>query len=272
MVDLASTLSAPAPIARLHLKPGGIVISKKAAADLHVGVGDDVTLRHPQRVGTGFRFVVSRLPVRAVTTSPYRFVAYMDLRDEHIMGLDGIVNTMKVLPRAGVTMDRLQREIAATPGVASALPASSLSRTIRDLLAVVGNLFIILQIVIAALAFLVAFNASNIGAEERSREHATMFAFGITVRRVAFMAFAESLILGVVGVGLGLGFGAAVLRWILDSVFPAAVPDLAVIQNIAVSSYLLTVAIGLAAAASAPWLNVRRLRAMDVPSTLRTVE
>ena len=86
------------------------------------------------------------------------------------------------------------------------------------------------------------------------------------------MSVAESLLLGVIGVGLGLGFGAAVLRWILEGVFPAAVPDLAVVQSIETSSYLLTVGIGLIAATAAPWLNVRRLRAMDIPSTLRYVE
>jgi len=102
-----------------------------------------------------------------------------------------------------------------------------------------------------------------------------MFAFGIRARRVAFMSLDESLLLGIVGivgVELGIGFGAAVLRSILDSVFPAAVPDLAVLQHVSVTSYLLTVAIGIAAAAWAPWLSVRRLRAMDVPSTLRYVE
>ena len=272
MVDLDSALSAPPAIAARHLAAGGIIVSKKAAADLGVRVGERVTLRHPRRVGTGFRFVDTRLPITAVHASPYRFVAYMDLRDEKIMGLNGIVNTMKVLPRVGVSMARLQRDVAAMPGVASALPASALSGTMRDLLSVVGNLFIILQIVIALLAFLVAFNATNIGAEERAREHATMFAFGVRLRRVAFMAFAESLILGVVGVGLGLGFGAALLRWILDTVFPAAVPDLAVIESIATTSYLLTVGIGVAAVAAAPWLNLRRLRSMDLPSTLRYVE
>jgi putative ABC transport system permease protein len=272
MVDLASGLAAPAAIAAQHLKPGGIVISAKAAADLHTRVGQSITLRHPLRLGTGFRFVDTTIPVRAVHASPYRFVAYMDLRDAGMMGLEGIVNAVEVQPRANVSMERLQQSIAAMPGVASALPASSLSRTMRDLLAVVGNLFIVLQIVIASLAFLVAFNASNIGAEERTREHATMFAFGIPVRRVALMSVAESLILGVVGVALGLGVGAALLRWILDSIFPAAVPDLAVIQAIAPSSYLLTVVIGVGAAAIAPLLNVRRLRAMDLPSTLRYVE
>ncbi len=71
---------------------------------------------------------------------------------------------------------------------------------------------------------------------------------------------------------LGLALGVAVLDWILNSVFPAAVPDLAVLQSIATPSYLLTVGIGLIAAAAAPWLNVRRLRKMDIPSTLRYVE
>ncbi|MGZ6952122.1 MAG: ABC transporter permease [Acidimicrobiia bacterium] len=272
MGDLRSALSVPTSIAAQHLPPGGIVISKKAADDLGVAVGDRVRLRHPLRVGSGFRFADTELPITAIHTSPYRFVAYMDLDDEKIMGLEDIVNTLKVLPRRGAPMSGLQQRIAAMPGVASALPASSLSRTMRNLLSVVGNLFIILQVVIAGLAFLVAFNASNIGAEERSREHATMLAFGIKVRRVAFMSFAESLLLGIVGVGLGLGLGVAVLRWILEGVFPAAVPDLAVLEFLSTPSYLLTVAIGLAAAAAAPWLNVRRLRTMNLPSTLRYVE
>lgn len=272
MVDLDSALSAPASIAARHLRPGGIVVSEKAAADLHVRVGDRVVLRHPKAAGTTFRFVDTSLPVSAVHSSPYRFVAYMDLADESIMGLQGIVNTVKVQPRPGVTMAALQRELASRPGVASAMPVSMLSRTMRDMLAIVGKLFLILQVVVASLAFLVAYNASNVGVDERRREHATMFAFGIPVRRALGMAIAESMILGAIGVAIGLGFGAAMLRWILTTVFPAAVPDLAVLQAVAPSSYWLTIGIAMIAVAAAPWLNLRRLRAMDIASTLRVVE
>jgi putative ABC transport system permease protein len=142
----------------------------------------------------------------------------------------------------------------------------------RDALSVVDRLFVILQIAIALLALLVAFNASNIGTDERAREHATMLAFGIRVRRIIAIAIAESLLLGLTGVGLGLGLGLGVLRWILDTVFPAAIPDLAVLDRVDPSSYLVTVAIGLAATAAAPLLNIRRLRTMDIPSALRYVE
>jgi hypothetical protein len=37
-------------------------------------------------------------------------------------------------------------------------------------------------------------------------------------------------------------------------------------------SYLVTIGIAVAAALAAPWFNVRRLRTMDIPATLRYVE
>ncbi len=145
--------------------------------------------------------------------------------------------------------------------MASALPTTALSRTMRDILALMGNLFVSPAARTSPRSRSSwRFNASNLGAEERSREHATMFAFGIRIRRVALMAVGESFALAVVGVGLSLGFGAAALHWILASVFPAAIPDLAVLEEIEAASYLVTVGIALAAALAAPWLNVRRMR------------
>jgi hypothetical protein len=45
-----------------------------------------------------------------------------------------------------------------------------------------------------------------------------------------------------------------------------------VLRNVTATSYLLTVGIALVAALATPWLNVRRLRAMNILSTLRSVE
>ncbi len=272
MVDLRDPVSAPAAILALRPPTNGIIISAKAAGDLHVHVGSRLTLTHPLRVGTGFRFVSSRLPVVAVDDSPYRFVAYMDISQASLMGLGGLVNTVRVKPAPAAAIGRLEAALSRPAGVASALSISALSATMRDTLALVNRLFIILQVVIGVLAFLVAFNTSHLATEERRRENATMFAFGTSVASVVTMAVAESLILGVVGVGIGLGLGAGVLRWMLGSVFPAAVPDLAVQQATAAGSYLLALLIGLAACATAPLLSVRRLRTMNIPDALRYVE
>jgi putative ABC transport system permease protein len=224
------------------------------------------------RDGTTFSWVESRVPVRAMHDSPYRFVAYMDLADRTLFGLDGLVSSLKVQPTADASLDDLQPRIAGLSGVASALPASAVSQTARDQLFTLRRLFLILQAMVAALAFLVAFNASHVAADERRRENATMFAFGVRVRRVLGIEVGESLMLGALGVLLGLGFGAAILRLILETVFPAAAPDLAVAQVVAPASYAITIGIALAATAAAPVLNLRTLQRMDIPSTLRYVE
>lgn len=272
MGDLDDPLEVPPSIAELQLPPGGIVVSRKAADDLGVAVGDDVVLRHPRRDGTTFTWVEDRIPVRALHPSPYRFVAYMDLTDRSLFGLEGLIGSLKLQPTDATSMSELQSTVAELPGVASALPASAASATTKDLLSMLRELFLVLQAVIAALAFLVAFNASRVAADERRRENATMFAFGIPVRRVLGMEAGESLMLGSIGVLLGLGLGAAMLQIVMATVFPAAAPDLAFRQVISPSSYVITIAIALAATATAPLLNVRSLRRMNLPSTLRYVE
>ncbi|HTN79369.1 MAG TPA: FtsX-like permease family protein [Acidimicrobiales bacterium] len=272
MVDLSDPLAAPPAVAMAHPASGGLVISRKAADDAGVGVGDEVTFRHPRREGTSFVWVDSRLPIRAIHNSPYRFVAYMDLADRDLFGLEGFVSSLKVTPAPGTSALDLQQSVAALPGIASALPTSAVAQTTRDLLTTLRRLFLILEAVIAALAFLVAYNATHVAIDERRRENATMFAFGIRVRRVLAMEVGESLTLGALGVLVGLGLGMAMLGWILDTVFPAASPDLAVLGTIAPASFVITVVIALAATAAAPLFTVRTLRRIDLPSTLRYVE
>ena len=272
MVDLSDPLVVPAGLAERKLPPGGIVLSSKAASDLGVVEGGEVVLRHPVREGLSYRFTATTVPVRAVVDIPYRFVAYMSIEDASLMGLDGIVNAVTLVPGPGVSMDQLQESIASSPGVAWALSAHEVGNTIRQVLSLVSGLFVILQIVIGLLAFLVAYNSVKVGHDERARESATMMAFGVTVRRVVAIGVAESLMLGIVAVGVGLAVGYGLFRWILESVLPAAIPDLAVHASINGWSYGMTVIIGLAAMAVAPIMVVRQLRRMNLPSALRYVE
>lgn len=54
------------------------------------------------------------------------------------------------------------------------------------------------------LALLVAFNSASIATDERAREHATMLAFGVPVRRILGIEVVESVVLGVAGTMVGL--------------------------------------------------------------------
>ena len=70
------------------------------------------------------------------------------------------------------------------------------------------------------LVLLIAFNSSSISADERRRQHATMFAFGLPVRRVVIMALIESTVIGIMGTIVGVVFGYAVVQWIVHTMLP----------------------------------------------------
>jgi putative ABC transport system permease protein len=129
----------------------------------------------------------------------------------------------------------------------------------------------VLEVTTLLLALLIAFNTANLAADERVREHATMFAFGLPGRAVTLMAVAENAAIGLVGSLLGVGAGYLALSWIVAGV-DSVMPDISVRATIFGSTMASTVALGVAVVALAPLLNMRRLRRMDVPSALRVVE
>ena len=66
----------------------GLVISSKAAHDLDVRPGDTVTLHHPRRTGlTSYGFVDTPVTVAGISTSPIRFLTYLDIGQATIMNL-----------------------------------------------------------------------------------------------------------------------------------------------------------------------------------------
>ena len=83
-------------------------------------------------------------------------------------------------------------------------PVSASSKVVRDSLGDFVGIFRVLELFILFLAMLIAYNAASINTDERSREHATLFAFGLPLRRVLRMDFVESLLIGLLGTAIGL--------------------------------------------------------------------
>jgi putative ABC transport system permease protein len=86
------------------------------------------------------------------------------------------------------------------------------------------------------------------------------------------LAVGESLIAGVLGALAGLLGGFLVTSWVVGQTLPETLPDLGLVTEIAPASLLVAAAVGIAAVGLAPLLSARRIRRMDVPSTLRVVE
>ena len=251
----------------------GIVLSEKAIDDLGITPGDTITLRHPRRTGaTSYKYVHSLVRVIGTTPLPTRFVAFMDLRDASIMGLTGITNTVIAQPRADVSIARAERALFGQPGVASVQPVREFTDSVRQQLSRVLDILLIVEAAVLLLALLIAFNSASINADERARDHATMFAFGLPTRSVMRMAVTESAVVGVLGTGMGLLLGWLLLGWLVTSLIPQAYPDLGIVTYIAPSTLAIAVTLGVFAVAAAPLFTLNKLRRMDIPSTLRVTE
>lgn len=251
----------------------GLVIARPAAASLHVGVGDRVRVRHPVPTASGgFRLVTTTLPVTAVHRSPLRFLAYTNVAGAAALHVGGLVNRISVVPAAGRDADDVKAELLRLPTVGAVQGAAATTDAVDQRMAQFNEILVVVVAIAAAMALLIAFNAAAINSEERAREHATMFAHGITPGRVLRGATAESLIIGLLGTGVGVAAGHLLLAWIIDTNMPQTMPDIGTLTRVAPVTYVLALVTGALAVGVAPLLTLRRLRRTDVPSTLRVVE
>jgi putative ABC transport system permease protein len=272
-VDFGSEIWHPtAKEGRLRRDVPGLVLAEKAAADVGVGVGDTVVLRHPLREGVGATLVESELPVVALHPNPFRAFAFVDVGQTGFMNLEGIANSLDVVPAPGVSVEEVQRELFGRPAVATVEPVEAAADALRDQLEEFLSFFAILQAGVLLLALLIAFNSTAINMDERAREHATMFAFGLPVRSVLRISVTESLLTGLLGTVAGLVAGRLLLAWLVNVLLPETLPDLGIIASISAETIATTLLLGVVAVAIAPVFTVRRLRRMDIPSTLRVME
>jgi putative ABC transport system permease protein len=253
--------------------PGEVALAAKAMVDLNVDLGDTVTVRH-SRIGAGgaAEMVTSSYRVSGVHRNPLRSLVYADAEAGAAFGLDGFVNQVRLEPAPGVSSADLQRLAFSQPDVRAARSLGVAMQQLRDGIDQYLNLLRVVEAIPLGLALLVGFNSSLIGAEEHRRDHATMFAFGITPARVVGLLMVEALALALVGTAAGLLGGWAVTRWIIETILPETLPELGMRATLRTSSLLGAAVLGVVAVALGRLLVTRRLRRLDVPSTLRVVE
>ena len=273
-VDFGSTVWTPtATQGSLSRGASGIVLADKAARDLGVGIGDDVVVTHPALVDGAFTNSTRLLPVAATHPHPLRLNAYMDLSQTSTWGFGGLANIVTGVPADGSSLNDVKRSLFGSgKGVSLVQGLGETFQSLEDSLQQSQGVFFITRIFVIFLVMLIAFNTANISVDERSRDHATMFAYGIPVRRVIANLSVEGLLLGVVAVVLGGLFGYAILLWMALFQMPAAIPDIGMIVSVSWWEMALSFVLALAAIALAPVFPGRKLKKMFIPGQLRVME
>lgn len=273
LLDMRTAMWRPAVASgRLPTAGDGIVLARKAASDLGLEVGDVVTLHHPVREGTSFVLVDTAMVVSGVHDNPLRFLAYLDAGDAHVFNMDGLANLINVRPAEGVSQDDVKRALFSQPGVATVETVGGIGPQYREQFGAISGILRILETAAFALALLIAFNSASIAMEERQREQATMFAFGLPVRTVMRLLVTESFLIGILGTIIGIGTGYQAMKWIIHQFTTSTVPDLGLTARLGLSTLAPTIVLGVLVVAAAPLLATRRLSRLDIASRLRVLE
>lgn len=99
-----------------------------------------------------------------------------------------------------------------------------------------------------------------------------MLAFGLPVRSVLGVAVKESVVVGLLGTVGGILLGRVLLHWLVNVLIADTIPEVGVEVFLSLGTITTALGLGVLAVAVAPTLTLRRLRRMDVPSTLRVME
>jgi putative ABC transport system permease protein len=250
----------------------GIVLSEVAARDLAVAPGDRILLEHPQRTVDGVTRVTTPIVVAGLHPGPIRAVSYLDRSQAEAFGMTGLVNAVEVTPADGVSRDELTRALFEVPGVASVQAATAVTDSFRAALDAFTGVLGVAAAITLVLALLVAFNATSIATDERAREHATMFAFGLPRRAVVAMGMAESAVIGLLGTAVGVVSGYLLTRYTVEVQLHRTLPEFGMPASVSLGTVAVALAVGVGAVALTPLVTLRRLGRMDIPATLRVVE
>jgi putative ABC transport system permease protein len=210
--------------------------------------------------------------VTGVHANPIRAYAYMDRSRAAALGLAGLANRVILVPDPRTPASTLQRELFGEPGIASVQPASAAADALQTTVESFSGAIQMVVFITLGLGLLVAFTSASVSLDERRREYATMFAFGLPPSSGLRVAVVESLVTGALGTIVGFGIGLAVAGWIVGSLLSETFPDLGFQTTLTARSVLTAVVVGVGAVALAPLFTFRRMRRMDVPSTLRAME
>lgn len=251
----------------------GIILSQKAAKDLGVKVGDSITLEHPRREGAlAFRLTQSTFKVVGLHDNPLRMLTYMDIANAAEMGLEGQTNLLVVTPAQGADSDDIKRAFFAQSGVASVEAINDISKGFNEAMKLFTQFLVVVQMVVVLMAFLIAFNSTTINIDERVREIATMFAFGLPIRTVTRMQMVENVLIGVIGTVLGFVFGWLILNQVLTVRVEEQLEDFQFVVRIAPLTIITSLILGVLAVGLTPLVSIRKMMKMDIPSTLRVME
>jgi len=247
------------------LPPEGLVVSSKLAEVLGARLGDLVTIEFLEGRR---RTVQARLA--GLSEDFAGLVAHMERHALNRLLLEG-----DLITGASFRVDRARwedflRALKEQPRVSWVVVKESLRQNFRQTTAASINLIQSIYLTFAVIVvFAVIYNNARISLAERARELATLRVIGFSQREVGGVLVTELIILALIAVPLGLGFGTALAKGILRAVNTETVrlPTVFTMHNYAFAVLAVTIASTLSTL-----VVLRTLKNLDLVSALKAPE
>ncbi len=251
----------------------GIIISEKTARDLHVELGDTLFLEHLFRESSyQYSMMNTSVDIIGIYGSQVRFWAFLDLTNDNILNCTGLINSLILLPKPGVSIESIQEDLFDMPAYSGVQTIIRLVETYEELIELFTEVLSVIQYAVMALALLLAFNTATINFDERLREFATMGAFGTPIRTSTWMMMVESIIIGIFGTLIGFFPLGMIVMEIFQIQIRTSMPEVTIAGFLFLNSITIILFIGVVLVALTPLLSIKKLSKMDLPSALRVIE
>lgn len=139
---------------------------------------------------------------------------------ERIWGQPVTDNAYWVKTKSGQQSDRdqLATDLLVMDGIASVVQNTDLIRTLDSVVASLNSVMLILVVVSVLLGMVILYNLTTINVAERLRELSTIKVLGFYNKEVTLYIYRETIILSLVGIGVGLWSGSLLHQFIIKSI------------------------------------------------------
>lgn len=247
------------------LKENEIGLTDKAAELLGVKCGDTILLKNSDEKKQEVR--VSNIVENYV--QHYVFMTKETYEDLYNETYEYNVILTKNIELQDEEIDNLTKEIMKKNEVASVTNMSSFEESIKETLELLNYVVLVLIISAGLLAFVVLYNLSNVNISERIRELATIKVLGFYDKEVYNYVTKETIILTIIGIMFGLGFGYFLSTYILGT---CEINMLRFPKIIHVASYIYSILITVGFTIIVNIVTYFALKKIDMIESLKSIE
>lgn len=250
---------------KINLSNNGIVISERLADLLNVGVGDTITLDDSEKKSHEFK-------VDAITEMYLSHFIFMNKESYETYFDDDFSTNGELVSLNENTVSNTQKHAAKfteLSGVKGVVQNTTLTNQIHTIVTSLNQIMTILIIVAALLAVVILYNLTIINVSERMRELSTIKVLGFYDKEVTLYIYRKTILLTIIGLFVGFGFGRLLHYYIITVVPP---DDVMFNPSLAVTSFIIpTIIILLVTVLLGLFVN-NRLRNVDMLEALKSVD